>query len=222
MCGKFVQMKDWEAMVELAQLVLSVSHGLTETVTPMRVASVIRLNADGQREVARMRWGFVPANAADQNIGTQFIHARAETIEEKPTYRDAFFNRRGLVIVRTFNEGKEITPTKTEQHVITPRDGKPLGIAVVWERWTAHNEGALLTFAMVTVPANKLIGTITDRMPAIVRGEDWAKWLGEEEASAAELKAMLQPYEGDWNMRVQPKTAPPKKPRPPSPQTELF
>ncbi len=136
MCGKFIQMKDWEAMVELAQLIQSVSLGLTETVTPMRVASVIRLNAAGAREVARMRWGFVPANARDQNIGTQFIHARAETIEEKPTYRDAFFNRRGLVIVRSFNEGKEITPTKTEQHVITPRDGKPLAIAVIWERWT--------------------------------------------------------------------------------------
>ena len=218
MCGKFVQMKDWEAMVELAELVLSTSHGLSETITPMRVASVIRLNAGGKREVARMRWGFVPANAADQNIGTQFIHARAETIEEKPTYRDAFFNRRGLVIVRTFNEGKEITPTKTEQHVITPRDGKPLAIAVIWERW---RKLPLESFAMVTTAANALIGTITDRMPAVIAPEHWGRWLGEEPASVDELKAILKPFEGDWDMEAaaRAKSSAPKKP---SAQQELF
>lgn len=218
MCGKFVQMKDWEAMVELAELVLSTSHGLSETITPMRVASVIRLNADGKREIARMRWGFVPANAADQNIGTQFIHARAETIEEKPTYRDAFFNRRGLVIVRTFNEGKEITPTKTEQHVITPRDGKPLAIAVIWEQW---RKLPLESFAMVTTAANALIGTITDRMPAVIAPEHWGRWLGEEPASVDELKAILKPFEGDWDMEAAARAKSPA-PKKPSAQQELF
>ena len=218
MCGKFVQMKDWEAMVELAELVLRTSHGLSETITPMRVASVIRVNADGKREVARMRWGFVPANAADQNIGAQFIHARAETIEEKPTYRDAFFNRRGLVIVRTFNEGKEITPTKTEQHVITPRDGKPLAIAVIWERW---RKLPLESFAMVTTAANALIGTITDRMPAVIAPEHWGRWLGEEPASVDELKAILKPYEGDWDMEAAARAKSPA-PKKPSAQQELF
>jgi len=218
MCGKFIQMKDWEAMVELAELIRSAALGLTETVTPMRVASVIRLNAAGQREVARMRWGFVPANARDQNIGTQFIHARAETIEEKPTYRDAFFNRRGLVIVRSFNEGREITPTKTEQHVITPRDGTPLAIAVIWERWSKM---PLESFAMVTTAANALIGTITDRMPAVIAPEDWPKWLGEEQASVDDLKAILKPFEGDWEMEsaARAKSPAPKKP---SAQQELF
>jgi putative SOS response-associated peptidase YedK len=184
----------------------------------MRVASVIRVNADGKREVARMRWGFVPANAADQNIGTQFIHARAETIEEKPTYRDAFFNRRGLVIVRTFNEGKEITPTKTEQHVITPRDGKPLAIAVIWERW---RKMPLESFAMVTTAANALIGTITDRMPAVIAPEHWGRWLGEEPASVDELKAILKPFEGDWDMEAAARAKSPA-PKKPSAQQELF
>ena len=218
MCGKFIQMKDWEAMVELAQLIQSAALGLTETVTPMRVASVIRLNAAGQREVARMRWGFVPANARDQNIGTQFIHARAETIEEKPTYRDAFFNRRGLVIVRSFNEGHEITPTKTEQHVITPRDGTPLAIAVIWERWSKM---PLESFAMVTTAANALIGTITDRMPAVIAPEDWPKWLGEEQASVDDLKAILKPFEGDWEMEAAARAKSPA-PKKPSVQQELF
>jgi putative SOS response-associated peptidase YedK len=122
------------------------------------------------------------------------------------------------VIVRTFNEGKEITPTKTEQHVITPRDGKPLAIAVIWERW---RKMPLESFAMVTTAANTLIGSITDRMPAVIAPHHWPKWLGEERASVDELKAILQPFEGDWDMEaaIRMKSPAPKKP---NAQQELF
>jgi putative SOS response-associated peptidase YedK len=218
MCGKFTQMMSWSELVRLADLV-GAPAGDAETVTPMRLAIVVTLDEAGQRKAVKMRWGMVARGAKDPMSGTKHIHARAETLDELPTFREAFAHRRGLVVVSTFNEGKEITPTKTEQHVVTPRDGKPLAIAVVWERWAAHNEGELLTFAMVTVPANRLIGTITDRMPAIVPPDDWTKWLGEEPASVAELKAVLKPFEGDWDMRPQPKSPPPKKP---SAQQELF
>jgi putative SOS response-associated peptidase YedK len=218
MCGKFTQMMSWRELVHLADLI-GVGNVETETVTPMRPATVLTLDEAGQRKAVKMRWGMVARSAKDPFSGTKHIHARAETIDTLPTFREAFQRRRGLVVVSTFNEGKEITPRKTEQHVITPRDGKPLAIAVVWERWTKHNEGELLTFAMVTVPANALIGTITDRMPAIVAPEDWPIWLGEEPASLDEVKAVLKTVEGDWEMRPQTKTPPPPKP---NAQSELF
>ncbi len=73
---------------------------------------------------------------------------------------------------------------------------------------------------MVTVPRQRAHRQpIIDRMPAIVRAEEWGQWLGEEPASVDALKAMLTPYEGDWDMRPQTKTPPPKKP---GAQTELF
>ncbi len=218
MCGKFTQMMSWRELVHLADLI-GVGNVETETVTPMRPATVLTLDEAGQRKAVKMRWGMVARSAKDPFSGTKHIHARAETIDTLPTFREAFQRRRGLVVVSTFNEGKEITPRKTEQHVITPRDGKPLAIAVVWERWTKHNEGELLTFAMVTVPANALIGTITDRMPAIVAPEDWPIWLGEEPASLDDVKAVLKTVEGDWDMRPQTKTPPPPKP---NAQSELF
>lgn len=213
MCGKFTQMMAWSTLVELSDLIGSVESGPTETATPMRVASIIRLDKNGRRIVSRQRWGFVPQGARDPSIGTQFIHARAETIDQRPTYRDAFMHRRGLLVVRTFNEGKEVTPTKTEQYVVTPRDGKPIAIAVIWERWGEHHAGSLESFAMVTTAANALIGTITDRMPAVIAPEHWSKWLGEEPASIDELKAILQPFEGDWDME------PATRARPPTPKS---
>jgi putative SOS response-associated peptidase YedK len=219
MCGKFTQMMSWGELVSLSELTTAPASAV-ETVTPMRFATVIRLNADGVREAARMRWGFVPESAADPMIGaTRFIHARAETIETKPTFKEAFFRRRGLVVVNTFNEGKEITPRKTEQYIITPTDRPATAIAVIWERWARRNEGSLETFAMVTVAANALVGTITDRMPAVLDDADWAKWLGEEPATVDELKAMLKPSAMAMKMA---KAGKPPPPPAPDPEPTLF
>lgn len=201
MCGKFTQMMRWGELVTLADLVAA-PDGPSETVTPVRFATVIRLNGQGKRKAVRMRWGLVPPSARDPNR-SPFIHARAESLEERPTFRDAFLLRRGLLVVRTFNEGKEITPNKTEQHTITPDDGQPVGIAIVWERWGEKHGGALESFAMVTVKANALIGTITDRMPAVIPPEHWSAWLGETPASLNELKALLVPFEGRWTMHAE-------------------
>lgn len=213
----------WDGMTDADALAQSIDTGPTEAVTPMRFASVIRRGADGAREVARLRWGFVPARATDHSIGTQFIHARAETIEEKRTYRDAFFNRRGLVVVRSFNEGKEISSSKTEQHVITDRGGKPIAIAVIWEVWkNAPATMKLESFAMVTTAANALISTITDRMPAVIAEKDWPLWLGEVPASVDALKAILKPYEGNWDMEAAPRAQKPGPKKPSSSQHELF
>jgi putative SOS response-associated peptidase YedK len=122
-------------------------------------------------------------------------------------------------VVNTFNEGKEITPKKTEQDVVTLKERSATGIAVIWEHWTGPGRGSLETFAMVTVPPNALIATITDRMPALIADENWGKWLGEEPASIDELKAMLQPSDLAMDMAKAAKPAPPPKP---SAQTELF
>src|SRR5258708_34639776 len=123
----------------------------------------------------------------------------------------ALADRRGLLAVKTVNEGKELPSGKSEQCVITPRDGKPAAIAVIWERWGEQHGGSLLTFALVTVPANTLIGTITERMPAVIQPADWGKWLGRDPATAAALKALLAPSAGA--SAIQPAAT--CKPRPP-------
>jgi len=208
----------WSALVELADLQSSMGDGPIETVTPMRFATVIALDHEGRRAAVRMRWGLVPPGTKDPAACKPRIHARSETLDTKPAFRGAFLERRGLVAVTTFNEGREITPTKTEQHVLTPLDGKPVAIAVVWERWSERQGSSLLSFAMVTVPPNPLIATITDRMPALVAEEDWAAWLGEVPASVEELKAMLKPSDRALDMRVA--TKPPARPR--GEQPDLF
>ncbi|MBV9418432.1 MAG: SOS response-associated peptidase family protein, partial [Alphaproteobacteria bacterium] len=106
--------------------------------------------------------------------------------------------------------------------VITPRNRKATAIAVIFDRWERRDE-VLETFAMVTVPPNDLIATITDRMPAVVDDADWPVWLGEREATVDEIKACLQTSTLDMDMEKQGKPPPPPKPPKPEPaQGSLF
>lgn len=221
MCGKAFQPggphQTWTEYNQVMSLVGTDGGAPEEPVTPMRFARIVRLNTDGARENVAMRWGF-SALSAQTPSKPDHIHARAETIDTKPTFRDAFRQRRGIWVTTAFNEAEEVG-SRTVQYVIRARDGKPFSIAVLWEAWQHPERGELLTYVMATVPANTLISKITDRMPAVLAPEDWAKWLGEEPATPEELKALLRTVEGDWEMTPEKKTPPPKKP---SAQDELF
>jgi putative SOS response-associated peptidase YedK len=223
MCGKFTQMMSWGAYVSLAELLGSTSacgeDERAEVVSPMREAFVVRLNREGGRETARLRWGLVPWWAKDPGIGTRFIHARAETIDTTKAYAEAFQYRRGLIVVSEFFESRHVTPSKREPHRIWPDDAKPIALACIWERWKQPHEAPLETFAVVTVPANAVIAPVHDRMPAVIAESDWPKWLGETPASLAELKALLHPCEDAMHIAPVNRRAPP----PPKPaQPDLF
>jgi putative SOS response-associated peptidase YedK len=124
------------------------------------------------------------------------------------------------VVMRTFNEGKEISPSKIEQRTIDPGDGVPRGFAFLWHRYELQ-PAPLLACVLVTVPASKLIEPVTDRMPAILEPEDWSKWLGEEDAHPADVKDVLKTMEGvDWNIAPEVKAPRKAKAKAPPPTDE--
>ncbi|MGE3301738.1 MAG: SOS response-associated peptidase [Hyphomonadaceae bacterium] len=218
MCGKFTQRHTWPQIWRQLNAIAN-ADGVT-TSTPMREAAILHLDAAGARAFTPMRWGFAAKNSkTPERLG--HVHARSETIDALPTFADAFAHRRGVLIVETFNEGEELPNGKTKQYVIRPKDGRPLGIAVIYEGWTNGAE-RLETFVMVTTPPNPLIAAITDRMPAILREEDWPLWLGETDAPLADVKALLRPMEdaGEWEMT--PQDAPRSGRRAPDGQPGLF
>ncbi|MFM9850155.1 MAG: SOS response-associated peptidase family protein [Hyphomicrobiaceae bacterium] len=224
MCGKFTQMSSWDDVHAFSQP-LTISAGEVVISTPMRIANIMRLNADGEREMVSMRWGFA---GKDDTAPTRpkHMHARCETIERLPTFKHAFAHARGILMVHTFNEGEELPNGKTKQWVITPNDGQPIAIAVVCEEWSNGAE-VLQTFVQVTTLANVLISRITDRMPAILPHETWPAWLGETDALLGDVKALLQTYEdgGNWTMTEQEankRQRPPKATKPPPAQRDLF
>ncbi len=222
MCGKFTQLASWEEVHAFSQpLVMPAGAAPVVVSTPMRSAKIMRLDADGRRELVPMRWGF--AGRDDPNpTRPKHMHARSETIDRLPTFKRPFASGRGILMVHTFNEGEELPNGRTKQWVITPNDGQPIAIAVICEEWTNGAE-RLWTFVQATTPANTLISRITDRMPAILPRDAWPLWLGEADAPLADVKSLLRTFDdgGTWTMTEQ---APTRSARPPKPtqQNTLF
>ena len=154
-----------------------------------------------------MSWGFPdPADGRRPRP----LHASAETLDVTPSFAAAFRDgQRGIVLVESFNEA----PEHGAQHVLTPP--RPVGIAVVWRRFEVGG-ASMLACVMVTVAANRLLeGLPTDRMPAVLAPEDWATWLGENEAAPEAAKACLRTVEDvRWTMTREQRAAGARRARP--------
>jgi putative SOS response-associated peptidase YedK len=151
-----------------------------------------------------MRWGWPDRWTGLPVDRPKHMHAKSETVDVLRAFKDSFAMRRGILPVRTFNVGEEVGK-KVIQHVLTQRDGKPLGITVIWDA-VPNRDGVLIeAFVMVTTEPNAVIGTVTDRMPAILPPEQWGLWLGEIHAPLSEVKALLVPYPGELDMTLQPR-----------------
>jgi putative SOS response-associated peptidase YedK len=118
----------------------------------------------------------------DPKGGRKPINAKAETVARLPMFRDAYAQRRCILPVDGFFEWKAIKGQKARQpFAIAMKDGSPFGIAGLWENWRVPSSREWVrTFAIITVPANELVATIHDRMPAILHKADYDRWLGVE------------------------------------------
>ena len=205
-------MASWSQVVAFSQPLTAdrdYSTGSNDREVTFRVMDVLPLlvwdQEMKQRRILGARWGF--PHPQDWRR-PQPIHARSESIEATKAFAKAFLDgQRGIALVKTFNEAPDV-PGKTQQHTITP-DWDRTGIAFLWRKFEIGSVQPFYACVMVTVPANQLIAALpTDRMPAVLDSSEWAKWIGEEEATVDELKGMLKTHEGvNWKMAKEEKQA---------------
>ena len=88
-----------------------------------------------------MRWGLIPAWSKTEKLETELINAKAETLKEKPSYRQAYEKRRCLVPADSFYEWQE-REGKRQPSRIMFKSGEPFCFAGLWDRWIrpASNE----------------------------------------------------------------------------------
>ncbi|MFH1560246.1 MAG: SOS response-associated peptidase [Chloroflexota bacterium] len=155
---------------------------------------VLTVTNDGSRNHAQfMKWGLIPFWAKDPSIGNRMINARAETVEGRPMFRQAFQKHRCLVLADGFYEWMKVGKGRVPMRIIL-KSGEPFGFAGLWETWNSP-EGVLVhSCTIITTTANAVMEPIHNRMPAILPREAENLWLAPGEPRASELKELLVPY----------------------------
>src|SRR3954469_5630918 len=196
MCGRTVQKTPLGEIRILFETVNPVPNAAPNyNAAPTDTLPVVRLDREGRRSLDLLRWGLIPWWAKDPKIGARCINAMAETVATKPAFRDAF-NRgqRCIVPVDGFYEWQKREGGK-QPYAIVGRDGKPLALAGLWDRWKEPGTGQpVSTFTIITGPPNEVVAPIHDRMPVILPPSVWPAWLGEEKVGPDDLLALLRPY----------------------------
>jgi putative SOS response-associated peptidase YedK len=146
-------------------------------VAPSQPVLIVRAgHGRGSRELAHVVWGLVPPWAGDPSIGNRMINARAETVADKPAFRNAIRRRRCIVPATGFFEW-ERTGASRQPHLFRMADGKPFGMAGLWENWMSDDGSEIQSAAILTTKANRLVGRVHDRMPVILERESYGRWL---------------------------------------------
>jgi putative SOS response-associated peptidase YedK len=166
-------------------------------IAPTQEAPVVRIDREGKREVALLRWGLVPSWAKDIKAGNRMINARCEGVAEKPAFREALQRRRCIVPASGFFEWKQAGRHK-QPFAVTLPDEPLFGFAGLWERWRRGEGDYVETFTIVTTDANDSVAAIHDRMPVIVPHHAIDAWLAGPAEEAAKL---LAPWQGAMTLR---------------------
>jgi putative SOS response-associated peptidase YedK len=157
------------------------------------VAAVRTSSPGGARELAFLRWGLIPSWAKDPSIGSRMINARAETVHEKPAFRNAFRRKRCLVPANGFYEWQRQERRK-QPFYVRMRDERIFAFAGLWDRWEGEDGSVAETCAILTTAANAALVPVHDRMPVILEPGAYDRWLDLSSGDPASLAPLLVPF----------------------------
>jgi putative SOS response-associated peptidase YedK len=221
MCGRYTRNYSWREVHDFLDLQWPSVEGpalaLPErsyNIAPTQAAPIC-VASDAHRALIAARWGFRPAWASKGGTLAP-INARSETAPTSSLFREAFARHRCLVPASGFYEwrkrdrealgppaprttsrpgvrqGPKEPPKQPE--LFTVRDTPIFCFAGLWTpapQGEANADG-LATFTILTCPPNDLLAKIHDRMPVILRREDFSAWLSADGDTAI---ALLRPFD---------------------------
>lgn len=194
MCGRFTLfintklLGEWFNIINIEDLIIKPRYNIA----PSQDIVAVVASDDGNR-AGMLRWGLVPVWAKDTSIGYKMINARAETVDEKPSYRRLLSRRRCLIPASGFYEWQKSANQKQPYHIQLQSE-EPFAFAGLWDRWE-HEGKTIHSCTIITTTANELMATIHDRMPVILSKDDQAAWLDRSNQDPTYLTSLLQPYD---------------------------
>jgi len=182
MCGRY-RLKDPKEAFDWLEVVPAFEVRPRFNIAPSQRVPVVT----GAGQVEEMIWGIVPVWAKETSKA--LINARSESVREKRSFKSSFQQRRCLVPADGFYEW---TKVGKRPYFFTVSGGFPFAIAGIWEQGQDVSRCCLLTTA-----ANAVLESIHDRMPVIVRREEWSEWLSHAELADRAFQRITCPYRSD-------------------------
>ena len=197
MCGRFTLFTDIEEIKERFEIQGSFDEEYQFSYNIAPSQSVLSVINDGVRNrLGYLRWGLIPYWAKDEKVGYKMINARAETISEKASFRNAYKKKRCLIVADSFYEWKK-TPERKIPMRIKLKNHAPFGMAGLWESWKSPEGISIYSCSVITTVPNELMTSIHDRMPVILKPEDEKDWLNPSINDPAYLQQYLKSFDSE-------------------------
>lgn len=193
MCGRFVLTANPEAIQQAFNLDSTPTPFVPRfNIAPTQPVAVIT-NED-PNALTYHRWGLIPSWAKDIKIGSSLINARAEGIEEKPSFRAAFKRRRCLIPADGFYEWSQQSGKQKTPMFVHLKNREVFAFAGLWETWRSPEGDEIRTCTIITTEPNALIKPLHHRMAVILDKADYTVWLSDDDVPSPVLKSLLRPY----------------------------
>ncbi|MDT3380881.1 SOS response-associated peptidase [Labrys neptuniae] len=163
-------------------------------IAPSQPVAVVHADFSA-RHFTLMRWGFIPAFIKDTAGYPLLINIRSETVQEKPSFRNAFARRRCLIPADGFYQWQKQGRTKRPYLLRRPGGGL-MALAAIWETWSGHDGSEIDTVGLLTTDASGTLAALGDRSPVLIETDAMAFWL-DPLTKPGEAAALLRPPAAD-------------------------
>ena len=191
MCGRFVITSAPESLRQVFGYEAQPNFPARYNIAPTQPVAVV-IAENGMRHFRLMRWGFVPAWVKDPRKFTLMINARAETVQEKPAFRNAIRRRRCLIPADGYYEWQSAGGHK-QPYFIYPRSGAPIGFAGIAETWMGPNGEEMDSVAIITAEASTGMSVLHHRVPVTITPDQFGHWLDCRSDHADDVMELLVP-----------------------------
>ncbi len=191
MCGRYTLITDIRKVAESFGVEPVPGAQPRYNIAPTQ--EVVAILKNGAAHLSTLRWGLIPAWAKDEAIGSRMINARAETLAEKPSFKNLLRGKRCLVVADGFYEWQTEGKSKTPMY-ITLQDDQPFAFAGLWDLWKSPDGQQIQSCTIITTEPNELMASIHNRMPAILRPGAYEDWLNPQLRDEHVLTHWLKPY----------------------------
>jgi putative SOS response-associated peptidase YedK len=194
MCGRYSLSKSKIELEERFQAEMLPEFKPRYNIAPTQLVPVI--TSASPKGFSFFYWGITPDFGKNKPVALKLINARAETIDQKISFKSSFQKRRCIIPADGFYEWKKLGKKTKIPYRFTMREEELFSIAGIWEEYESVNGETQHTFLILTTTPNEIVSEIHDRMPVILTKEAEKKWL-DSYTSEEDLKKILKPFAAD-------------------------